>query len=53
MTQPIVAEAASNLGWLLNDMVQRVPDIAHAVVLTTDDLMLAGSDGLSLEHAKC
>ncbi|MFD1277770.1 roadblock/LC7 domain-containing protein [Streptomyces kaempferi] len=52
MTQPIVAEPASNLGWLLNDLVQRVPDVAHAVVLTTDGLMVASSDGLSLEHAQ-
>ncbi|MFF7581126.1 roadblock/LC7 domain-containing protein [Streptomyces sp. NPDC008061] len=52
MTQPIVAETASNLGWLLNDLVQRVPDVAHAVVLTTDGLMLASSDGLSREHAE-
>ncbi|MFF4653511.1 roadblock/LC7 domain-containing protein [Streptomyces sp. NPDC001380] len=52
MTQPLVTDTTANLGWLLNDMVHRVPDVGHAVVLSTDGLMLAGSSGLTLDHAQ-
>ncbi|WP_431948332.1 roadblock/LC7 domain-containing protein [Actinacidiphila sp. bgisy167] len=52
MTPTPATETTANLGWLLNDMVQRVPSIGHAVVLSTDGLLLAGSDGLAREHAE-
>lgn len=52
MTQPVVSETITNLGWLLNDMVRRVPDIGHAVVLSTDGLLLAASGDLSRDQAE-
>ncbi|MFC8450042.1 roadblock/LC7 domain-containing protein [Kitasatospora sp. NPDC057223] len=52
MTQPLVSETIANLGWLLNDMVRRVPDIGHAVVLSTDGLLLSSSADLNRDQAE-
>jgi predicted regulator of Ras-like GTPase activity (Roadblock/LC7/MglB family) len=39
--------AAGNLNWLLEDLVQRVAEIRHAVLLSADGLLVASSTGLS------
>ncbi|NIJ10292.1 hypothetical protein FHU38_000636 [Saccharomonospora amisosensis] len=39
-------------GWLITDFVRRVPGAAHAVVVSADGLLLAGSDGLPRERAE-
>lgn len=40
------------LAWLLDDLVQRVPAIQRAVVLSADGLLVAGSDGISRDDAE-
>ncbi len=52
MTLPVVPETTINLGWLLNDMVRRVPEIGHAVVLSTDGLLLGASAELNRDQAE-
>lgn len=52
MTLPVVPETTTNLGWLLNDMVRRVPEIGHAVVLSTDGLLLGASSELNRDQAE-
>ncbi|MFI5635640.1 roadblock/LC7 domain-containing protein [Streptomyces sp. NPDC051664] len=52
MTQSQETSGDGNLGWLLMDMVQRVAEISHAILLTTDGLLLATSDGLSRGKAE-
>jgi uncharacterized protein len=50
-----VANATSRtagLAWLLDDLVERVPPIDRAVVLSADGLLMAGSTGLSREDAE-
>ena len=44
---------AQDLSWLLTDFTGRVPDVAHAVVVSSDGVALAVSDGIRpdrLEH---
>jgi len=40
-----------DLDWLVTDFTTRVPDIAHAVVISADGVPLALSDGIPIEHA--
>lgn len=35
-----------DLSWLVSDFVERVPDVAHAVVMSSDGVPLAVSDGI-------
>ncbi|NYJ37305.1 putative regulator of Ras-like GTPase activity (Roadblock/LC7/MglB family) [Nocardiopsis aegyptia] len=44
--------AADNLDWLLDDLVDRVVGAAHAIVLSSDGLLLGGSRGLSSQDAE-
>jgi predicted regulator of Ras-like GTPase activity (Roadblock/LC7/MglB family) len=42
-----------DLSWLVTDFTERVPDVAHAVVVSSDGVPLAVSDGIvpdRLEH---
>ena len=39
------------LGWLLDDLVRRVPAAQHAAVLSADGLLIGGSAGLTREDA--
>jgi hypothetical protein len=39
------AQSLRNLSWLLTNFVERVPAVAHAVVVSSDGLPLACSDG--------
>ncbi|WAL66271.1 roadblock/LC7 domain-containing protein [Amycolatopsis cynarae] len=49
MTAP--ADQPGGFGWLITDFVRRVPGAAHAVVVSADGLLLAGSAGLPKDRA--
>lgn len=40
-----------DLDWLVTDFTMRVPDIAHAAVVSADGVPLALSDGIPVQHA--
>ena len=42
----------ANLTWLLDDLVDRVPSVEQAVVLSADGLMMGASAALSREDAE-
>lgn len=42
-------QSSNELNWLLDDLVARVDQIRHAVVLSGDGLAVGGSEGLSRE----
>jgi predicted regulator of Ras-like GTPase activity (Roadblock/LC7/MglB family) len=42
----------ANLTWLLDDLVERVPSVQQAVVLSADGLMMGASAALSREDAE-
>ncbi|MEU8263061.1 roadblock/LC7 domain-containing protein [Micromonospora sp. NPDC048999] len=42
----------SDLAWLLDDLVRRVKQTQHAVVLSVDGLLMASSAGLGREDAE-
>lgn len=44
--------AAGDLNWLLEDLVQRVPDIRHTVLLSADGLLVASSNDLARADAE-
>jgi predicted regulator of Ras-like GTPase activity (Roadblock/LC7/MglB family) len=44
--------AAGDLNWLLEDLVKRVADIRHAVLLSADGLLIASSAGLDRADAE-
>jgi predicted regulator of Ras-like GTPase activity (Roadblock/LC7/MglB family) len=44
--------AAGDLNWLLEDLVQRVDDIRHAVLLSADGLLIAASARLERPDAE-
>ena len=50
MAQPVTS--ARDLTWLLNDLVDRVAEVKHAVVLSADGLLMAASRGLGREDAE-
>jgi hypothetical protein len=41
----------SDLDWLVTDFTTRVPDVAHAAVISADGVPLALSDGIPAQHA--
>ena len=41
-----------DLTWLLDDLVKRVNDAQHAIVLSADGLLMASSHGLSQDDAE-
>ena len=45
------AHSAQDLKWLITDFVERVRDVAHAVVVSADGLPLAFNRGFPQEHA--
>jgi predicted regulator of Ras-like GTPase activity (Roadblock/LC7/MglB family) len=49
VTQP---DSARGLGWLLDDLVQRVPAAQQAVVLSVDGLLMGASHGVSQADAE-
>ncbi|AUG80932.1 dynein regulation protein LC7 [Kitasatospora sp. MMS16-BH015] len=50
MTAP--AQPSGELNWLLDDLVGRVADLRHAVILSSDGLATATSGGLAREDAE-
>lgn len=42
---------ANQFGWLVDDFVDRVPGVAHAVVVSTDGLLLTASAQLPRDRA--
>jgi uncharacterized protein len=47
-----VTQAEGGLGWLLDDLVVRVPPAKQAVVLSVDGLLMAATYGLTREDAE-
>jgi predicted regulator of Ras-like GTPase activity (Roadblock/LC7/MglB family) len=45
-------EQPSNLNWVLDEMVSRVPAVSQAVILSRDGLMVGTSQGLSRDDAE-
>ncbi|MBY8886687.1 roadblock/LC7 domain-containing protein [Streptomyces sp. PTM05] len=45
-----LSEAAQNLNWLIARFVDRVPGVAHAVVVSSDGVQLAASQALPKER---
>jgi predicted regulator of Ras-like GTPase activity (Roadblock/LC7/MglB family) len=41
-----------NFSWLVEDFVSRVAGVAHAIVVSADGLLLAGSDRLPIDRAE-
>ncbi|ADG89944.1 roadblock/LC7 domain-containing protein [Thermobispora bispora] len=50
MTQK--TDASADLAWLLDDLVERVREVEHGIVLSADGLLLASSKGLHREDAE-
>ncbi|MET7740239.1 roadblock/LC7 domain-containing protein [Streptomyces sp. NPDC005385] len=46
------AQPSGEIDWLLDDMVLRVADVRHAVVLSNDGLAVGASTGLRREDAE-
>ncbi|MFF4548669.1 roadblock/LC7 domain-containing protein [Streptomyces sp. NPDC001435] len=46
------AQRSGELDWLLDDLVVRVGEVRHAVVLSTDGLAVGASNGLKREDAE-
>ncbi|MEU9454451.1 roadblock/LC7 domain-containing protein [Streptomyces sp. NPDC048277] len=42
----------SQFGWLVTNFTERVPDVAHAVVISADGLLLTASDQLADDRAE-
>lgn len=51
MTSPHSSEV-SQFGWLVTNFTERVPNVAHAVVISADGLLLTASDQLAAERAE-
>jgi hypothetical protein len=46
-----VSQQARDLGWLITDFTERVPGVAHAVVVSSDGLLLVASEHLPRDRA--
>lgn len=46
-----LSQQASDLSWLINAFTEKVPGIAHAVVVSSDGLLVAVSDRLPRDSA--
>jgi predicted regulator of Ras-like GTPase activity (Roadblock/LC7/MglB family) len=47
----MLSQEARDVSWLVSGFAQRVPGVAHAVVVSSDGLLIAVSDHLPREHA--
>ena len=47
-----MTKATEGLGWLLDDLLDRVPSARQAIVLSVDGLLMGASRGLSREDAE-
>jgi uncharacterized protein len=48
---PVGTSQPSRFGWLVTNFVERVPGVAHAVVVSADGLLLTSSTGLPRDRA--
>jgi len=46
-----LTSSAQDLSWLITNFVERVPDVAHAIVVSADGLPLAFSAGFPADRA--
>jgi predicted regulator of Ras-like GTPase activity (Roadblock/LC7/MglB family) len=46
------SEELENFSWLVDDFVSRVAGVAHAIVVSADGLLLAGSERLPIDRAE-
>jgi predicted regulator of Ras-like GTPase activity (Roadblock/LC7/MglB family) len=46
-----LSQDAQSLNWLLNTFVRNTPGVAHAIVVSSDGLLIAVSDRLDLDRA--
>src|SRR5512139_3948250 len=46
-----LSQDARDLSWLVSAFAERVPGVAHAVVVSSDGLLVAVSDHLPRDHA--
>jgi hypothetical protein len=46
------SEELDNFSWLVEDFVSRVAGVAHAIVVSADGLLLAGSERLPIDRAE-
>jgi predicted regulator of Ras-like GTPase activity (Roadblock/LC7/MglB family) len=46
-----LSQAAQNLNWLITSFVDKVPGVAHTVVVSSDGLLLAVSNGFPRDRA--
>jgi uncharacterized protein len=51
MTTESTATEQQSLGWLVSAFTQEVPGVTHAVLVSSDGLMVAASDGLPRDRA--
>ena len=52
MTEPAAeSQQDRNLRWLITDFATRVPDVAHAVVVSSDGIPVVFSDGFPADRA--
>lgn len=49
MVTPL-ARSAQDLNWLVTNFVERVPAVAHAIVVSSDGLPMAHSEGFPLDR---
>ena len=47
----MLSQDAQDLSWLVSAFAQRVPGVAHSIVVSSDGLLVAVSDHLPREHA--
>jgi hypothetical protein len=45
-----LARSAQDLNWLVTNFVERVPAVAHAIVVSSDGLPMAHSEGFPLDR---
>lgn len=45
-------QSSGSFGWLVTDFARRVPGAAHAIVVSSDGILLAASDGLPKDRAE-
>jgi predicted regulator of Ras-like GTPase activity (Roadblock/LC7/MglB family) len=46
-----MTQAQSQFGWLVSDFANRVPGVAHAIVVSADGLLVAASNRLPMDRA--
>ena len=47
-----MADARSELSWLLDDLANRVAGVRHAILLSADGLTMGGTQGLTREDTE-